>query len=284
MSGSMNGRVCVVTGATHGIGLATARALATRGARVLVHGRDLARAETVAAALRRETGNSALSAVQADFARLADVRRLGTELAALPRLDVLINNAATMAARGARSAEHYDLTFAVNHLAPFLLTQLLLAKLSSCAPARVIVVASEAHRRARLDFDDLMNDRVSGHWSAYNRSKLANLLFVRALARRLTGRGVTVNALHPGVVSTQLFRDLPLPVRVALGTIGRLVLLSPRQGADTSVYLATAPELAGASGGYYRRRRPLNPSAAAQSDADAERLWQQSLQLTGLAA
>ena len=222
--------------------------------------------------------------MQADFARLADVRRLGTELAALPRLDVLINNAATMAARGALSAEHYDLTFAVNHLAPFLLTQLLLAKLTACAPARVIIVASEAHRRARLDFDDLMNDRVTGHWSAYNRSKLANLLFARALARRLSGSGVTVNALHPGVVSTQLFRDLPLPVRVALGTIGRLVLLSPRQGADTSVYLASAPELAGASGGYYRRRRPLSPSAAAQSDADAERLWQESLQLTGLAA
>ncbi|HEY7963455.1 MAG TPA: SDR family NAD(P)-dependent oxidoreductase [Steroidobacteraceae bacterium] len=280
----MNGRVCVVTGATHGIGLATARALAARGARVLVHGRDLARAEAVVVRLRRETGNTELTAVQADFARLADVRRLGAELAALPRLDVLINNAATMAARGALSAEHYDLTFAVNHLAPFLLTQLLLAKLTACAPARVIIVASEAHRRARLDFDDLMNDRVTGHWSAYNRSKLANLLFARALARRLSGSGVTVNALHPGVVSTQLFRDLPLPVRVALGTIGRLVLLSPRQGADTSVYLASAPELAGASGGYYRRRRPLSPSAAAQSDADAERLWQESLQLTGLAA
>jgi NAD(P)-dependent dehydrogenase (short-subunit alcohol dehydrogenase family) len=148
----------------------------------------------------------------------------------------------------------------------------------------VIVVASEAHRRARLDFDDLMNRRVTGHWSAYNRSKLANLLFVRALAPRLRGSGVTVNALHPGVVSTRLFRHLPLPVRVALGTIGRLVLVSPRRGADTSVYLASAPELAGASGGYYRRRRPLSPSAAAQSDADAARLWQESLQLTGLAA
>ncbi|HYM26916.1 MAG TPA: SDR family NAD(P)-dependent oxidoreductase, partial [Steroidobacteraceae bacterium] len=228
--------------------------------------------------------NGQLDAVQADFARLADVRRLGGELAARPRLDVLINNAATMAARGALSAEHYDLTFAVNHLAPFLLTQLLLAKLTACAPARVIVVASEAHRRARLDFGDLMNTRVSGHWSAYNRSKLANLLFMRALARRLAGSGVTVNALHPGVVSTQLFRDLPLPVRGARGTIGRLVLLSPRQGADTTVYLASAPELADASGGYYLRRRLLSPSAAAQSDADAEHLWQQSLQLTGLAA
>src|SRR5690349_16221135 len=180
----MNGRVCVVTGATHGIGLATARALAALGACVVVHGRDLARAETVAARLQHETGNSQLRAVQADFARLADVRRLGTELAALPRLDVLVNNAATMAAPGRLSAEHYDLTFAVNHLAPFLLTQLLLAKLTACAPARVIVVASEAHRRARLDFGDLMNTRVSGNWSAYNRSKLANLLFMRALARR----------------------------------------------------------------------------------------------------
>jgi retinol dehydrogenase 12 len=284
MSGSMNGRVCLVTGATHGIGVATAHELAARGASVLIHGRDLARAEAMAARLRHATGNAQLRAVQADFASLAEVRRLAAELAALPRLDVLINNAGTMAASGALSAEHYDLTFAVNHLAPFLLTQLLLDKLRASAPARIVIVASEAHRRARLDFADLMNRRTRGYWPAYNRSKLANLLFARELARRLTGSGVTVNALHPGVVATRLFRPLPAPLRIALGSIGRLILLSPRQGADTTVYLASEAGLAGQSGGYYRRRRRTAPSAAAQSDADAARLWQESMKLTGLAA
>ena len=285
MSGSMNGRVCVVTGATQGIGVATARALAAQGASVVVHGRDLARAEAVAAGLRRDTGNPELRAVQADFSRLAEVRRLGAQLAAqLPRLDVLINNAGMMSAVRALSAEHYDLTFAVNHLAPFLLTQLLLDKLRASAPARVVVVASEAHRRATLDFGDLMNQRVAGRWPAYNRSKLANILFARELARRLAGSGVTVNALHPGVVGTHLFHDIPVPARLALASVGRLFLLSPRRGAVTTVYLASAPELAGSSGGYYVRRRRVPPSAAAQNDADAGRLWQESLRLTGLAA
>ena len=285
MSGSMNGRVCVVTGATHGIGVATARALAAQGASVVVHGRDLARAEAVAAGLRRDTGNPELRAVQADFSRLAEVRRLGAQLAGqLPRLDVLINNAGMMSAARALSAEHYDLTFAVNHLAPFLLTHLLLDKLRASAPARVVVVASEAHRRATLDFGDLMNQRVAGRWPAYNRSKLANVLFARELARRLAGSGVTVNALHPGVVDTHLFHDMPVPVRLALASVGRLFLLSPRRGAVTTVYLASAPELAGSSGGYYVRRRRVPPSAAAQNDADAGRLWQESLRLTGLAA
>ena len=284
MSGSMNGRVCVVTGATHGIGVATAHALAALGATVVVHGRDAQRARETAAAVRRASGNPEVHAAQADFAELAQVRRLAAQLAALPRLDVLINNAALMSAARATSVDHYELTFAVNHLAPFLLTNLLLAKLRACAPARIIIVASEAHRRAKLDFDDLMNERVTGAWPAYNRSKLANLLFTHELARRLEGSRVTANALHPGVVNSNLFHGQRTLVRLALRSLGALVLLSPRQGADTSVYLASAPELAARSGGYYRRRRPLTPSGAARSDADAARLWQESARLTGLAA
>jgi NAD(P)-dependent dehydrogenase (short-subunit alcohol dehydrogenase family) len=284
MSGSMNGRVCVVTGATHGIGVATARELAARGATVVIHGRDRARAAAVAAELRRATGNHEVHSAQADFAELAQVRRLAADLVQLPRLDVLINNAALMSRERAQSADHYELTFAVNHLAPFLLTNLLLPKLQDSAPARVIVVASEAHRRARLDFDDLMSERVAGLWPAYQRSKLANILFARELAARLDNRGVTVNALHPGVVNSNLFHDSPPAMRLALRSVGALFLLSPRQGADTSVYLACAPELAGRTGGYYRRRRLVSPSAAAQSAADAARLWRESARLTGLAA
>jgi retinol dehydrogenase 12 len=280
----MNRKYCLVTGATHGIGTETARALAAAGAHVLVHGRDLARARAVAEALRRDSGNPEVHAVQADFARLADIRRLAQELCAtLPRLDVLINNAGMMSATRATSADGYDLTFAVNHLAPFLLTNLLLGKLRECAPARIVVVASDAHRRATLDFDDLMNTKVAGLLPAYARSKLANILFVRALARRLAAGAVTVNALHPGLVNSHLFHD-HAALRVLLSTFGRPFMLTPAVGARTSIYLATAPQVEGMSGGYYAPCRRVPSSAAAQSDADAERLWQASERLTGLSA
>src|SRR6266480_3393073 len=263
---SLNGKICLVTGATHGIGLATARALAAGGATVLVHGRDLARARTVAEDIGYDTGNPQVRFAQADFAQLAQVRRLAQELQAqLPRLDVLINNAGVMAAVHTRSADGYDLSFAVNHLAPFLLTGLLLDKLKGSAPSRVIVVASNAHRRATLDFGDLMNARVSGALAAYERSKL-------------------VNVLHPGLVRSHLFRNGPRLLRVLLSSVARPFMLSPQQGARASVYLAAAPELEGQSGGYYHGCRRVAPSLAAQSEACAERLWQESARLTGLAA
>jgi NAD(P)-dependent dehydrogenase (short-subunit alcohol dehydrogenase family) len=278
----MNDRVCLVTGGTHGIGRATALALAARGAQVLVHGREREQAQAVAAAIVRASGNPRVHGVHADFARLEEVRRLARELTdRLPALHVLINNAAVMDGARRKSAEGYDLTFAVNHLAPFLLTNLLVPRLIASAPARVVVVASEAHRRAALDFSDLMNEGVSGYWPAYERSKLANLLFARELARRLAGSGVTVNALHPGVVASGLFRGAPAPLRVLLATLGRVALLSPRQGARGSVELALAEDLSAASGGYYRRGRRVAPSLAAQSDADARTLWQASARLTG---
>ena len=283
-AGSMNGKTCLVTGATHGVGLATARALAAAGATVLVHGRDAELGAAVAADIGRESGNRAVRFVRADFLHLEEVRELAAELARLPRLDVLINNAALIDTAGRCTAEGYDATFAVNHLAPFLLTNLLLSRLAASSPARVIVVASEAHRRAGwLDFDDLMNTRV-GYLRAYGRSKLANLLFVRALARRLRGSGITVNAVHPGVVRSQLFRGLPAPVRFALATVLRPFTRSLEQGARTSVYLATAAELERESGGYYRDCRRIEPTAAARCDEAAGRLWNESVRLTGLEA
>ncbi|HVP35259.1 MAG TPA: SDR family NAD(P)-dependent oxidoreductase [Steroidobacteraceae bacterium] len=276
----MNGKTCLVTGATHGIGRVTARALAAAGATVLVHGRDAALGAAVAAAIARETANPRVSFVRADFMHLDEVRELGAQLARLPRLDVLINNAGLMDAQRRCTAEGYDATFAVNHLAPFLLTNLLLETLTRSAPARVIVVASEAHRRAGwLDFDDLMNARV-GYLRAYERSKLANLLFMRALARRLEGSAVTVNALHPGFVSSQLFRGSAPAVRTLLATVARPFMRSPERGARTSVYLASSPAVEGQSGGYYRDCRRVEPSAAARCDAAAARLWGESTRLT----
>lgn len=286
----MNGKVCLVTGATRGIGLETARALAARGATVLLHGRDAQLGQAVTAALARETGNSTLRFVRADFMHLDEVRELARELARLPRLDILINNAGLMdGVRRVRrcSADGYDATFAVNHLAPFLLTNLLLGMLTRSAArepgfgARVVVVASEAHRRVRLDFGDLMNARAS-FMRAYERSKLANLLFVRVLARRLTGTGVTVNAAHPGLVASELFRSSPRPLQLALATVVRPFMRSPARGARTSVYLATSPELEGQTGGYFIDCQRVTPSAAARCDEAAARLWDESARLTGL--
>lgn len=278
----MNGKTCLVTGATHGIGLVTARALAALGATVLVHGRDAELGTAVAADIARDSGNSAVRFVRADFMHLDEVRELAEQLARLPRLDVLINNAGLIDAGRRCTAEGYDATFGVNHLAPFLLTNLLLGKLTASAPARVIVVASEAHRRARLDFGDLMNARV-GFLRAYARSKLANLLFMRALARRVKGSAVTVNALHPGFVRSQLFRGLRAPARALLASALWPFMRSPRQGARTSIYLAASAEVEGVSGGYYRNCRRVEPSAAARCDEAAARLWSESVRLTALA-
>jgi NAD(P)-dependent dehydrogenase (short-subunit alcohol dehydrogenase family) len=279
----MNGKVCLVTGATRGIGLVTARALAAAGATVLVHGRDAELGAAVAADIVRESGNSSVRFVRADFMHLDEVRELAEKLVRLPRLDVLVNNAALMDGGQRRcTAEGYDATFGVNHLAPFLLTNLLLPKLRQSAPARVLVVASEAHRRAGwLDFDDLMNARV-GFLRAYQRSKLANLLFVRALAPLLKGSGVSVNALHPGFVHSELFRDLRGPLRLLLSTLLRPFMRSPRRGARTGIYLATSPEVEGASGGYYRDCRRIEPSAAARCPESVARLWSESARLTAL--
>jgi retinol dehydrogenase 12 len=279
----MNGKTCLVTGATHGVGLATARALAAAGATVLVHGRDAQLGKSVAEHLSSETGNPGVRFVQADFMHLDEVRELAADLKRLPRLDVLINNAGLVDGAQRRcTAEGYDATFGVNHLAPFLLTNLLLPQLEQSGGARVVVLASEAHRRAGwLDFEDLQNARV-GPLRAYARSKLANLLFVRALAKRLRDRGVTVNGAHPGLVASALFRSCPRGLRLLLATVVRPFMRSPVRGAETSVYLATSAAVAGESGGYYSDCRKLTPSDAARCDVAAARLWDESVRLTGL--
>jgi NAD(P)-dependent dehydrogenase (short-subunit alcohol dehydrogenase family) len=210
---------------------------------------------------------------------MAEVRRLAGRLEALDRIDVLINNAGLVMGERRTTADDLELTFAVNHLAPFLLTTLLLDRLTASAPARVITVASRAHHRARLDLDDLQQTRGYRSRRAYANSKLANILFTRELAERLEGTGVTANCLHPGVVSTGFAREGAQLERLGF-RLARPFLLSPEQGADTIVHLATAPEVAEVSGAYFAERRQIAPSARARDRAAARRLWQISEELT----
>ena len=278
----MQGQVCVVTGATSGIGKAAAAALAQQGAEIIVVGRDPARAEATAAAIQAD-GAPPPKVEIADLARLDQVRALAGRLnQTLDRIDVLINNAGLVLNERRVTPDGYEHVFAVNHLAPFLLTNLLQSKLTASVPARVVTVSSDAHTAARLDLDDPNLEHGWSSWRSYSNSKLANILFTRELAGRLDGTGVTANCLHPGVVRTGFGRDARPLMRVGI-TIARPFMLSPERGADTIVYLASSPDVAAKTGGYYVKREPREPSAAARDDGLARGLWETSERLTGLA-
>jgi NAD(P)-dependent dehydrogenase (short-subunit alcohol dehydrogenase family) len=278
----MQSQVCVVTGATSGIGKAAAAALARQGAEIIVVGRDPGRAEATAAAIQAD-GAPPPKVEIADLARLDQVRALAGRLnQTLDRVDVLINNAGLVLNERQVTPDGYEHVFAVNHLAPFLLTNLLRPKLTASAPARVITVSSDAHTAARLDLDDPNLEHGWSSWRSYSNSKLANILFTRELARRLDGTGVTANCLHPGVVRTGFGRDARPLMRVGI-TIAKPFMLSPERGADTIVYLASSPDVAAKTGGYYVKRQLREPSAAARDDGLARRLWEISERLTGLA-
>jgi NAD(P)-dependent dehydrogenase (short-subunit alcohol dehydrogenase family) len=276
----MNGKVCVVTGATSGIGKAAATALARLGAQVVLVGRDRSRAEATAARIGSVATQPPMVDI-ADLGAMDQVRALAERLAALDRIDVLINNAGLVLGERRGTPEGFEHVFAVNHLAPFLLTNLLLPRLTAAAPARVITVTSDAHSAARLDLDDPNLEHGWDSWRSYANSKLANILFTRELARRLHGTGVTANCAHPGVVRTGFGREARPLLRLGV-TLARPFLLSPERGADTIVYLASSPAVADETGGYYVRRQRREPSAAARDDAAARRLWQISEELTGL--
>jgi NAD(P)-dependent dehydrogenase (short-subunit alcohol dehydrogenase family) len=278
----MQSQVCVVTGATSGIGKAAAAALARQGAEIIVVGRDPGRAEATAAAIQAD-GAPPPKVEIADLARLDQVRALAGRLnQTLDRIDVLINNAGLVLNERQVTPDGYEHVFAVNHLAPFLLTNLLRPKLTASAPGRVITVSSDAHTAARLDLDDPNLEHGWSSWRSYSNSKLANILFTRELARRLDGTGVTANCLHPGVVRTGFGRDARPLMRVGI-TIAKPFMLSPERGADTIVYLASSPDVAAKTGGYYVKRQLREPSAAARDDGLARRLWEISERLTGLA-
>ena len=264
---NLTGRTCLVTGGSSGIGEETALGLARCGARVLAS----------------RSGNPAIELLLADLASLAEIRRLAAEVERrCDALHVLVNNAGVVNLSRTTTVDGFETTFAVNHLAYFLLTQLLLPLLERSAPARIVNVASDAHKFGRLDLDDLQSERSYRSMRVYGASKTANLLFTFELARRLAGSEVTVNALHPGAVATRLGHNNGRLARVATGLL-KLIFLTPEQGAANSLHVATAPELEAVSGRYFVKLRECEPATHARDPIAARRLWEASEKLVASA-
>ncbi|MFC4453653.1 SDR family NAD(P)-dependent oxidoreductase [Deinococcus sonorensis] len=278
--GHVQPTVALITGGTSGIGRATALALAQQGLEVVITGRDAARTEAAAADLQRRSGNPRVSFLLADLFRPAQVRALaGAFQAQHARLDVLVNNAGGTFTHRQLTPDGFERTWALNHLAPMELTLALLPLLTASVPARIVNVASGLYAEA-IRFDDLQAERRYSTFGAYTHAKLANLLFTRALARRLAGTGVTVNAVNPGIVATDIARD----ARGVSQLINRLLTplkKTPEQGAFPSVYLATAPEVEGMTGRFFNKTRFVDPRPVTFDEALQERLWQVSLQQLG---
>jgi NAD(P)-dependent dehydrogenase (short-subunit alcohol dehydrogenase family) len=282
MSGAMQGKTVIVTGASSGIGLIAARRLAAMGARLLLVGRDRAKGDAALRDLKSAQPDADARFFYGDLMLMAETRRIAAELlAAAPRIDVLLNNAGAIFQRREVTSEGLERTFALNHMGYFLLTSLLLDRLKAGAPARIVNVASEAHRGAKLDFADLQIAQGYSGWRAYRRSKLANILFTRELARRLDGSGVTANCLHPGFVATGFGDNNGGIFRGVLSLGKSLMAISPEEGAKTSVYLASSPAVAGISGGYFDKCAPRQPSKPAQDNVAAATLWAASARLAG---
>ncbi len=283
----MDGRTVVVTGASSGIGKATAAALAGAGAHTVITARDRGRGQQAADDIRRASGSDAVELVLFDLGDLASVRSGAAELLErCPQINVLVNNAGLVLSDRRETSDGYEATFAINHLGPFLLTQLLTDRLVSSAPARIVNVTSDAHKSARggLDFDDLQSTRGYKGMKAYGRSKLANILFTTELARRLAGTGVTANCCHPGVVATGFARDGDTSGVLAFGIkLIKPFVLTPEKGARTSVYLASSPEVADVSGRYFVKCKEADPTAAAGDPEAAARLWAASEELVAAA-
>jgi len=244
--------------------------------------RNRERAEATRTEIRVATGNDTVDFVLAELSSQAEIRRLAQVLLErYPQIHVLINNAGVIHLKRSTTIDGIETAFAVNHLAYFLLTHLLLGRLTASGSARIINVASHAHRWSTLNFDDLQNERTYRPFVVYGQTKLCNILFTRELARRLVGTGVTTNCVHPGGVATGLGWNNGWWARLIAKTL-RPFILTPEQGADTVIYLATAPEVAGVNGKYFYERREVQPSHAAQDDEAAKRLWRISTELTGM--
>lgn len=278
----MQGKVVVITGGTSGIGAVAAEKLAAMGARIVLVARSRSRAEATLGRLRQIAPAQPHGAYYGDLSRLSELRRVGAEIAAAePRIDVLLNNAGAMFGRRQITEDGLELTFATNHLSYFVLTHLLRERLLAAAPARVVNTSSHAHYRGTIDFKDLRSERDYSGFSVYSRSKLCNVLFTRALAKRLAGTGVTANSFHPGFVRTRFGDESGGGMARALQFF-KLFAISEEKGADTMIYLASAEQVAQSSGLYFYKRKPMEPSKLAQDDALAERLWNETAKIAGI--
>lgn len=279
---TLKGREIVVTGATDGIGKVTARELAMLGANVTLISRNAAKGERVVKELRAAAGHDGVHFIQADLMTLKGMRGAAEALKGrLSRLDVLVNNAGAIFQRRETTADGFEKTFALNHLGYFVLTRAVLDLLKAAGEARIVNVASQAHVGAKLDFDDLQGAKSYSAWSAYRRSKLANIYFTYELARRLKGSSVTVNCLHPGFVASRFGDETSGFFRMLFGFAKSLVAISEEDGAKTSIYCASSPDVTGKSGLYFDRCAPVKSSSASYDEAAARELWRVSEQLAG---
>ena len=283
MAPALEGKVCVITGATSGIGRVAAERLAQMGARLVLVARDPGRAEVSLARLRAPAPAAAHRVHLADLSRIAEMKRVAAEIAAAePRVDLLVNNAGALFGGRRLTEDGLERSFAVNHMAYFVLAHGLRERLRAAAPARVVNTASTMHRAAWLDFDDLQYARFYNGVFAYARSKLCNVLFTRELARRWADTGVTVNCFHPGFTRTR-FGNQSGPFWAPLVFAAKAFAIPPAWGARTLIHLATAPGVADVSGGYFVRCRPAQPSRTAQDDDIARRLWDESARIAEIA-
>jgi retinol dehydrogenase-12 len=281
MPQAMQGKICLITGATLGIGKETALGLARRGAQVVIVGRDADRTRAATDRIRREAGTEQVAFLLADLSSQAEVRRLAREFKdKYSRLDVLVNNAGAIFTRREATVDGFERTWALNHLAYFLLTQELLELLKAGASARIVNVASTMHTGGVIDFGDLQGEKSYRGMRAYSQSKLANVLFTYALARRLEGSGVAANCLHPGGVATGFGQNRPGALKLLM-RLARPFLITAEQGAATSIYLASSPDVEGVSGKYFAKCKPARSSAASHDEGLQERLWALSLKQIG---
>jgi len=274
----MQGKTVIITGATSGIGEVAAIRLAEQGARIVFTARDRARAEATLVKLQSANAKAEHAFHMADLSTLAEMKRIGAILSREPRIDVLVNNAGAIFTRRQETADGLEMTFALNHMGYFVITSLLMGKLQ--LGARIVSVASGAHRGAKLDFDDLQSRKSYASFAVYSRSKLCNILFNRELARRVP-QGVTANCLHPGFVDTRFGVNSGGLMRTVLKVVKPIGAISPEEGAKTIIHLAASPDVAAVTGEYFTKCKIDRPTKEAQNDADAKRLWEISEKIAG---